>query len=292
MPVRRNNASRDPGAAPAVPSAPARGPRIAGIVNVTADSFSDGGRHLDPDAAVARARELVAAGADLIDLGAASSRPGATPVPAEDEVRRLVPVVERLLADGIVVSIDTFQPETQRWAIAQGVAFLNDIQGFPHPEVHRELARADCRLVLMHSVQRLGPATRVATDTERVVDGIDDFFAARIAELERAGVARDRIVLDLGMGFFLGRQPEVSVEVLRRLGHWRERFGLPIWICVSRKSFLGQLTGKKVPERGAATLASEIFAACRGADYIRTHDVAALRDALVMWNALAGGAVD
>jgi dihydropteroate synthase len=261
-------------------------PRIAGILNLTEDSFSDGGLYLDAERAVARAHDLVAAGADLIDLGPASTRPDAVPVGAATEIRRLEPVVDRLVAAGLRLSIDTFEPETQRWAMGRGVAILNDVQGFPHPEVYPDLARASCDLVVMHSVQRLGPATRVATETARVVQGIDDFFDARLRALEAAGVARRRIILDPGMGFFLGRHPGVSLEVLRRLGELRATFALPIWVCVSRKSFLGQITGRKVPERGAATLAAELFAASRGADYLRTHDVAALRDALAVWSAL------
>lgn len=245
-------------------------PRIAGIVNLSEDSFSDGGRYIDPAQAIARAQDLVAAGADLIDLGPASTRPGAKPVPAGEEIRRLEPVVDRLLAEGVTLSIDTFQPATQLWALERGVDLLNDIQGFPHPEIYSALAQSACRLVAMHSVQRLGPATRIRA-------------------LEDAGVRRERLILDPGMGFFLGRQPEVSLEVLRRLGELRRRHGLPVWVCVSRKSFLGQLTGRAVLARGPATLAAELFAALQGADYIRTHEVAPLRDALVIWGALEAG---
>lgn len=263
-------------------------PRIAGILNLTADSFSDGGRYLDPGRAIERAHELVAAGADAIDIGPASTRPGAQPVAPEEEIRRLAGVVPPLVRAGVPVSIDTFQPETQRWAMREEVAFLNDIQGFPHPQLYPDLARGACRLVVMHSVQRLGPATRVETDSDEVRRGIDAFFAARVAALEAAGVARERLVLDPGMGFFLGRHPEISLVVLRDLGRLRDRFALPVWVCVSRKSFLGQITGKEVPERGPATLAAELYAAERGVDWIRTHDVAALRDALVVRRALAG----
>lgn len=261
--------------------------RIAGILNMTEDSFSDGGRWLDPDRAFERALELVEQGADVIDLGAASSRPGAIPVPAPEEIRRLESVVDRLLAHGVPLSIDTFSAETQRWALARGVAWLNDVQGFPDPALDPELARTRCGLVVMHSVQRTGPATRVDTDADEVVRGIDAFFEERIARLEAAGVARSRIVLDPGMGFFLGRDPELSLRVLRRIPVLRARFGLPILVSVSRKSFLGQITGRPVGERGAATLAVELWAAEHEADWIRTHDVAALRDGLRLRRALA-----
>lgn len=272
-----------------MPDAPAAGrPRIAGILNVTEDSFSDGGLHLEPGRAVERALELVAGGADLVDVGAASSRPGAIPVPVEEEIRRLDAVVGPLVARGIEVSVDTFAPATQLWAIERGVAWVNDVRGFPDPSVHAALAAADCGLVVMHSVQQTGPATRVDTRLGEVLDGIDGFFAGRIAELVDAGVSRDRIVLDPGMGFFLGRDPEISLEVLRHLAGLRARFGLRTLVSVSRKSFLGQLTGRAVPDRGAATLATEIWVAAQGVDFIRTHDVRALRDALAMWAALAG----
>lgn len=269
----------------ATPSRRAGGPRIAGILNVTEDSFSDGGRWLDPDRAAERAVELVEQGADVVDLGAASSRPDARPVPATEEIRRLDAVLARLRVRGIPISIDTFSTETQRWALERDVAWLNDVRGFPDPVLDPLLARARCGLIVMHSVQRDGPATRVDTDPEQVLRGIDAFFEDRIARLEAAGVSRSRIVLDPGMGFFLGRDPVLSLRVLRRIPALRERFGLPVLVSVSRKSFLGQVSGRKVGERGAATLATELWAAARGVDWIRTHDVAALRDGLLLWKA-------
>lgn len=271
-------------------SPPTATPRLVGILNLTADSFSDGGRYLVPERAIERAHELRAAGADLIDLGPASTRPGATPVPPADEIARLAAVIEPLQTASIPLSIDTYQPETQLWAIERGVAVVNDVQGFPHPEIYPALARATCRLVVMHSVQRLGAATRVTTDAAEVLRGIEDFLAQRIEALVRAGVARDRLILDPGMGFFLGRDPEVSLAVLRRLRRLRERFALPVWVCVSRKSFIGQLTGRRVPERAAGTLAAELYAAAQGVDFLRTHDVAALRDGLAIWRALGASA--
>ncbi len=163
---------------------------------------------------------------------------------------------------------------------------LNDIRGFPEPALYPKLARSDCRLLVMHSVQR-GPATRARTDAASVWDGIDRFFRERLAALEAAGVERGRLVLDPGMGFFLGDDPEPSLRVLRRLPVLRERFACALAVSVSRKSFLGALTGRDVAERGAATLAAELFAARQGVDWIRTHDVRALRDALAVWSALA-----
>jgi len=258
---------------------------ILGIVNTTPDSFSDGGRFLDPESGVKHAHELVANGADAIDLGAASSHPDAGPVPPANEISRLAPVLDALVAEGIAVSVDSCSPEVQRFALARGARYLNDIRGFPEPELYPVLARASAQLIVMHSIQR-GPATRSAGDAATLLDDIDAFFAARIAALESAGVARERLILDPGMGFFLGSGAEPSLRVLRALPDLRTRFGLPVLVSVSRKSFLGALTGAAVGARGAATLAAELFAVQRGADYIRTHDVRALRDGLAVLHAL------
>jgi dihydropteroate synthase len=260
---------------------------ILGIVNLTEDSFSDGGLYLDPERAIAHARQLARDGADVIDLGPASSRPEAREVGAEQEIQRLAPVIAALRAEGIAVSVDSWRTETQRFALAQRVEWLNDIRGFPDPELHGELAAASCRLVVMHSVQRGSRATRVETDPSQVWDGLLEFFDERIQALERAGIERGRLVLDPGMGHFLGSAPEPSLLVLRRLLELRRRFGCELLVSVSRKSFLGALTGRPTRDRGAATLAAELHAACHGAGWIRTHDVRALRDALRVAEALA-----
>ena len=263
-------------------------PGIFGILNVTGDSFSDGGRFLDPAAAVAHARRLAADGADVVDIGAAASNVAAEPVSAAAEIGRLEPVIAALAGSGIAVSVDSFQPETQRYALARGVDFLNDIQGFPDPALYPALAAAACRLVVMHAVHGRGRAQQVELDAASVWDRIDTFFAARIAALEGAGVARSRLILDPGMGFFLSIRPEASLRALAGIGRLRARFGLPVLISVSRKSFLGAVTGRtQAAERGAATLAAELFAAAEGVDFIRTHEPAALCDGLAVMRALA-----
>ena len=262
-------------------------PCLVGIVNITEDSFSDGGCYLDPSDAIAHARALLAAGAQVIDLGAAASNVDAQPVGAAEEIRRLDPVIAGLAADGIEISVDSFLPEVQRFAIARGVAFLNDIQGFPDPSFYSELAAASCRLVVMHAVQGRGRAQRVELAAEEVWGRIYDFFGERMAALERAGIARERVILDPGMGFFLSNQPEASLRVLTGLGRLKRDFGLPVLISVSRKSFLREITGRaSAVETGAATLAAEIYAVEIGADYIRTHDPGALADALKIMAAL------
>ncbi len=257
-----------------------------GIVNLTEDSFSDGGRYLDPDRAIEHAQRLVADGADVIDLGPASSHPDAKHVEAEEEIRRLRPVVEVLLAAGVPVSVDSFQPETQRWALARGVAWLNDIQGFPEPELWPLLVESSCKLVVMHSIQRRGKALRTESDPAQIAQVAARFLEDRSGALIAAGVSPERIVVDPGMGFFVGSAPEASIAVLDGLAGLRARLELPVLVSVSRKSFLQKLTGRDSAGVGAGTLTAEIVAALQGADWIRTHDVRALRDALRVLTAL------
>ena len=266
-------------------------PCLFGIVNITEDSFSDGGRYLDPAAAIAHARALVAAGAEVIDLGAAASNVDAQPVSAPEEIHRLDPVTAALAAEGIQISVDSFLPEVQRFALGRGIAFLNDIQGFPDPSLYPELAAASCRLVVMHAVQRRGRAQRLELAADEVWDRIYDFFGERLAALERGGITRERLILDTGMGFFLSNRPEASLRVLAGLGRLKRDFGLPVLVSVSRKSFLRAITGRaSASETGAATLSAEIYAAEMGADYIRTHDPGALADALKIMAALRADA--
>jgi len=262
-------------------------PKILGIVNITEDSFSDGGLYLDPEKAIAHALRLFADGADIIDLGASSSNPNSKPVAPDEEKKRLAPILRQLKDRGIPVSVDAFHPETQRFALAGKVAYLNDIQGFPNPEIYAELAASECKLIVMHSVQRLGKAQIVETDPQTIVRSILEFFAQRLAALESAGVQRERVILDPGMGFFLGKAPEPSVEVLRNLSNLRTEFKLPVLVSVSRKSFLRNLTGRTADKAGPATLAAELYAALEGVDYIRTHEARQLKDALKIFKILS-----
>lgn len=261
---------------------------IFAIVNVTADSFSDGGRYLDPGRAVEHALKLIDEGADVIDLGPASSHPDAAKITPEEEILRVDPILDRLLAANVRVSVDSFQRDTQRHAIARGVEYLNDIQGFPNPSFYPEIADSNVSLVVMHSVQRHGNATRVVTDPSSIVDEIERFFDDRLHLLESAGIARERIVLDPGMGFFLGSTPAPSIAVLGSLQRLKKRYRLPLLVSVSRKSFLKAITGRETEELGPATLAAELFAVEAGASHVRTHDPGALRDALAVRAALDG----
>jgi dihydropteroate synthase type 2 len=259
-------------------------PTIFGIVNVTEDSFSDGGRYLDPAAALAHARRLIEDGAAVIDLGPASSRPGAKAVPAAAEIRRVDGLIDALHADGIEVSLDSSQPETQRFGLARGVAWLNDVRGFPDPSLYEALAAHPTRLVVVHQVGTVATRERVAPPD--VLASIDRFFDVRLRALETAGVARARLVLDPGMGMFLGGDTEASLSVLRGLPALRRRFGLPLFVSVSRKSFLRGMVGRSVTEIGPATLAAELFAVLQGVDYVRTHEPRPLADALAVWRRL------
>jgi dihydropteroate synthase type 2 len=265
-------------------------PVIFGIVNITEDSFSDGGCYLEPTAAIEHACALANDGADVLDLGAAASNPDAGQVSPDDEIARLQPVIEALKHDGRAISIDSFSPDVQRWASSQRVDYLNDIHGFPNAHIYPLLAESAAKLIVMHSAHPAGRAQKIDVPPNQIVDRVRRFFERRIADLETAGIQRSRLILDPGMGFFVGSNPETSLEVLRNLPALKSAFGLPLLTSVSRKSFLRAVTGCTVDKAGAATLAAELFAVEQGADYIRTHDPAGLRDALAIQRALAGQA--
>jgi dihydropteroate synthase type 2 len=261
--------------------------QIVGIVNITRDSFSDGGLYLESDRAVAQARKLAGDGADLIELGPASSNPDAAPVPAEEQIARLRPVLEALAPLSLRLSVDASHPAVQRFALAAEVAWLNDVRGFADTSLHRELAAASARLVVVHSLAGGERAGRELATPRAVLDSIERFFDERLATLVRAGVAEDRLIVDPGMGFFLGRDPRASIAVLERIPELRARFGRPVLVSVSRKSFLRALTGSELDAIGPATLAAELYAARAGAEFLRTHDVRALRDGLCIERALS-----
>ena len=260
-------------------------PILLGILNITTDSFSDGGRYLETDAALAHGRELIAGGAHALDIGAAASNPKSDPVPPEIEIARLAPVVAAL--KGVPISVDTFAPAVQRWCLAHGIAYLNDIHGFPDPALYPALADSDAKLIVMHAVQAEGRASADDVPPDTIFARILEFFDARLTALTAAGIARNRLIVDPGMGMFLGRHTVSSYEVLRRTAELKQTFGLPVLISVSRKSFLRH--GRPAAEAGPATLAAELFACREGADYIRTHDPAALASGIAVWNAATLG---
>jgi dihydropteroate synthase len=255
-----------------------------GVVNVTPDSFSDGGRFLDPGAALAHARKLIADGADLIDLGGESTRPGAAPVSEDEELARVLPLVEALCDVSIPISVDTRCPRVMRAALGSGASMINDVEALESPGALAAVAASDCAVCLMH--KKGDPATMQRDPHYAdVVAEVKEYLAARIAAAEQAGIARNRIVIDPGFGF--GKTLAHNVELLRRLEEFRS-LGVAVAAGWSRKSALGAITGKPVEQRLAASLAAALLAAQHGAHILRVHDVAETRDTLAVWQALQG----
>jgi dihydropteroate synthase type 2 len=264
--------------------------QILGILNITRDSFSDGGRFLTPGDALAHALQLVADGADIVDVGAESTHPDAEDVPADEEIRRLTPVVRALTANGVHVSVDTYKPDVMRAVLELGVEIINDVTALRDPDAVAAVRDTPARVILMHSIASSARAQRADTSPATIVPHIVAFFESRLAELESTGIARQRLILDPGMGFFLGRDPAVSLAVLRNLERLAA-LGRPLCVSTSRKSFIGAVLAasespRPVEERSAGTLATELWAVQHGVEYIRTHDVRALRDAVRLWQAL------
>ncbi len=261
-------------------------PQVMGIVNVTPDSFSDGGLHADTARALAHCERLVTEGADILDIGGESTRPGAAPVPLEEELARVLPVIEGALKLGVPVSIDTVKPEVMRRALERGADIVNDINALRLPgAVEAVAAHPDCGVCLMH--MRGDPATmqqRPAYDD--VVAEVSAFLRERLQALEGQGVAAERIVLDPGIGF--GKSVEHNLALMRRQ---RELLvlGRPLLLGWSRKSTLGALTGRPVAERLAASVAAALASVQLGARIVRVHDVAATADALKVWGAAGLG---
>jgi dihydropteroate synthase type 2 len=261
-------------------------PKIVGIVNITLDSFSDGGEFIRPEDAIAHARMLALDGADYLELGPASSNPDAQHVSSKEQIRRLTQVLSDVKDFDRPISIDATDPQVLKFAIDSKIAMLNDVRGFPDRTLHPRLADSQAQLVVVHSLLESERAERNEAATADVLDSIDRFFDRRLTELVNAGVAEDRLIVDPGMGFFLSRSPEASIAVLQRIPELKARFGRPIFISVSRKSFLRAITGREIDRIAAATLAAELHAAAEGAAFLRTHDVAALCDALKVVRAI------
>lgn len=253
------------------------GPFLMGVVNATPDSFSDGGRYLEPAAAVDRALRLADEGADLVDLGGESTRPGSPPVPAAEEARRVVPVIERLRARGFAlpISVDTSKGEVGRAALAAGADLVNDVTALSDPALARACAEAGVPVVLMHMRGTPADMASLAVYGDVVADVARELEAA-LARAEAAGVARDRTILDPGIGF--AKTAEQSVELLARVGELR-RLGRPLLVGPSRKSFIGKLTGADVGDRLPGTLAAVTACVLAGVELLRVHDVAAARQA-------------
>jgi dihydropteroate synthase len=261
------------------------GPKVMGVVNVTPDSFSDGGRFLRPERAIEHARGLVRDGADLLDIGGESTRPGSEGVSAEQELARVGPVLEGLAEVGVPISIDTSKRAVAEAALDAGAEIVNDVTALrSDPELAELCAERGCGVVLMHMLGT--PRTmQEAPAYDDVVDDVKAFLAGRVEFALDRGIQEERIWIDPGVGF--GKALEHNVELLRRLGELRA-LGRPICIGTSRKSFIGTLTGREVDERVGGTVAANVLAFANGAEVFRVHDVRAGREALAVAEAILG----
>lgn len=260
-------------------------PLVMGIVNVTPDSFSDGGAHDTTDAAVAHALRLVEEGADLLDIGGESTRPGAAEVETEEELRRVLPVIGRLAAQvAVPISIDTSKPKVMRAAVQAGAGMINDVCGLRREGALDAAAALGVPVVLMH-MQGEPRSMQAAPQYDDVVGQVHRFLAERIFAAEMAGIPKQRIVVDPGFGF--GKDTAHNLQLLAQFERFVE-LGVPVLAGLSRKRSIGELTGRDVPaDRMAGSVAAHLIAAQRGAAIVRVHDVAATVDALKVWNAVA-----
>jgi dihydropteroate synthase len=252
---------------------------VLGILNVTADSFSDGGRYFDPARAVERGVAMRAEGADLIDVGGESTRPGAEPVAVDEELRRLMPVVEALVQEGVAVSVDTLKPEVMRAAIDAGCAVVNDVNAFRAPGAVEAVANSQAGVIVMH-MQGTPQTMQEDPQYADVVGEVASFLRERARVLEEAGVAKERIALDPGFGF--GKTLEHNKALFRALPVLAS-MGYPILAGVSRKGMIGALTGRAVGERSAGSVAAALLAVQNGASLVRVHDVKETVDAINVW---------
>jgi dihydropteroate synthase len=254
-------------------------PRVMGVVNVTPDSFSDGGRYLDPAQAIAHARQLVADGADIVDVGGESTRPGADEVSAAAECARVLPVVRALALDGAIVSVDTSKPEVIRAAVDAGASMINDVRALRVAGALDAAAASGAAVCLMH--MKGDPRTmQQAPQYADVVADVREFLAERIDAARAAGIPAERIAVDPGFGF--GKTLEHNVAVMRGLPALAA-LGYPVVVGYSRKSSLGAITGRGPHDRLAASLAAALVAIARGARIVRVHDVRETVDALAVW---------
>ena len=256
---------------------PLERPLVMGVVNITPDSFSDGGRYFSAQLAIAHARKLAKEGADIIDIGGESTRPGAAAVSAEDELQRVLPVLEKI--SDLCVSVDTRRPEVMRAALKAGASMINDVEALSAPGALEAVAQSECAVCLMH--KKGDPATmQREPHYDDVVREVKAYLEQRVKAATGAGIARERLVVDPGFGF--GKTAEHNLSLLKRLG---ELSDLPILAGLSRKSTLGKLTGRPVDERLAGSLAMALLALLGGARILRVHDVKETRDLIAVWQA-------
>ena len=258
---------------------------VMGVLNVTPDSFSDGGRYFAGTAALDHARKMLDDGADIIDIGGESTRPGAAPTSEREELARVVPLIEKIAARGVPVSVDTRKPAVMQAAIAAGATMINDVCALRAPGALEVVAGHSVAVCLMHMKGEPATMQQNVTYTDVVAD-VKIFLVERAAAAEAAGITRDRIVLDPGFGF--GKKVEHNLVLLRRLSEI-VALGFPVAVGLSRKSTIGALTGREVGERVAGSIAAALAAVARGAKIIRAHDVRETVDALRVWRAVQEG---
>jgi len=263
-------------------------PRVMGILNVTPDSFSDGGVFFDRERALDHARRMLADGADLIDVGGESTRPGAVPVAERDELARVLPLVAELAREGALVSIDTMKPGVMREAVAAGAVVINDVRALQEPGAIEAAAAGNAAVCLMH-MQQMPRTMQQQPHYEDVVAEVRAFLVLRAQACERTGISRNRIVIDPGFGF--GKTVAHNLKLLRELPQLVAT-GYPVLAGLSRKSTLGTLTGRPVHERQAASIAGALAAVQRGAAIVRVHDVRETVDALAVWQAIEHARAD
>jgi dihydropteroate synthase len=264
-------------------------PRIAGIINVTPDSFSDGGQHFDAGAAIAHGLWLAAEGADLLDVGGESTRPGADEVSAQEEIARVVPVIDALAKKtSIPIAIDTSKPEVMRAAVAAGAGFINDVYALRREGALDAAAELKVPVCLMH-MQGEPRTMQQDPHYDDVVSDVRRFLAERIFACEMSGIDKKRIVVDPGFGF--GKTLEHNLALLRALDQFAA-LGVPLLVGLSRKGMIGTLTGREIhAERAVGSAAAALLAVQKGAAIVRVHDVAATRDVLAVWQGVAGGVI-
>jgi len=260
----------------------AKRPLVMGILNVTPDSFSDGGRHQALEFAVDAAEQMIRDGVDIIDIGGESTRPGSPSVPVDEELRRVLPVVYALRELGVPLSIDTCKPEVMREALLAGADMINDIQAFVAPGALDAVRDSDCGLCVMH-MQGTPQDMQASPAYADVVGEVTDFLRARLEILDAAGVARERVTIDPGFGF--GKTVEHNVALLQGISRMRDALGLPVLAGLSRKSMIGAITGRPLEQRLAGSLGGALAAIAQGARIVRVHDVAETVDALRVWQA-------
>ena len=258
-------------------------PLVMGILNITPDSFSDGGKFQLLDHAITHAEQMIEDGVDIIDIGGESTRPGATPLPLDEELKRVIPLIYALRDCGKPISIDTYKPEVMREAIIAGADMINDIRGFASAEARAVVADSDVGLCVMH-MQKSPELMQQQPSYQNVTQEVIAFLREHCEQLTAAGVEKNRLSIDPGFGF--GKTLEHNIELLQNIGLMQEELGLPVLAGISRKTMIGNITGKPVERRMAGSLAAALAAMAQGARIVRVHEVSETVDAIRVWQAV------